>query len=590
MTLLGAVDNLLIPSSPNNGVKANGISHTNGTTNGKDLKGASSSSLKNHTAKNGNSVATSPRSPTVTTTTTKKSDADDNEDEDKLRYSPLIKEDKDQAMVQTPFGKGLVVRTRKHPRTGRIISRDIELTDWKTAAPKRGPPKPAMMYTAVEYPSVAVEVGSDVVVKSFGGQRGRVVEIRQNNNNSNTEKEEDIVVVQLSSWRLAGRSRVVCHAKISHVQVVRPKLIYEMNVFERVEHAQYLKDQARQVFLQKNYESALSKYALAVDAVRYVQHQATSTNEVRADLLVVMITCCNNAATCATSQATAAAAATPSTTKLQNQWDLVTKYAKNALVLIEALEERQTGGKKSKVFDVLKKEGFDSIKIFGEWKTKSLLFLARANAEKQNYGAAMEDCKKAHETIAKYLVVVDDKNDNKSSNSNKVLLQNAQEVKRIHAACKERKKLVLKKEKQRAQAMFGGSSNGGNSSSSASPKSEKIKKANDNNGNHDDDDVMRQSKQENSDGRDLMDDTSRKSVRFEDGGTPRDFYVKPDKNMDGNNASDNNNNDDMGAPGGGGGGGEEDLPWYEEHQELLILATGLAVVGVGLTQYFWRRK
>ena len=82
---------------------------------------------------------------------------------------------------------------------------------------------------------------------------------------------------------------------------------------------------AAALFAEKDYTAALETYARAVDAVRYVQHNKQSSNEVRADLLVVMVTCSNNAATCC----------------LQlKQWTEACNYAKNTLVLIDALEEK----------------------------------------------------------------------------------------------------------------------------------------------------------------------------------------------------------------------------------------------------------
>ena len=93
-------------------------------------------------------------------------------------------------------------------------------------------------------------------------------------------------------------------------------------------------------------------FARAIDAVRYVQHGVGSTNELRADLIVVMITCSNNAALCSSKQ---------------NDWDRTAKFAENALVLIEALEEK---GSKSKIKGVLNMDGIGDSQLFGTWKVK----------------------------------------------------------------------------------------------------------------------------------------------------------------------------------------------------------------------------
>ena len=480
------------------------------------------------------------------------------------RYARLPKEDTDQAMVQTPYGPGLVIRTRRNPTSGKVVSRDIELSHWKTAPASTGQnqnkkPQPAMLYSPVDFPSVPVEVGSDVLCGAFG--RGRVVEVLDSTQQAK---------VQLSSWRLAGRSKVTCTMRLTDLHVVRPKLVYEMNVFERVEHAQALKEQARQVFVQKEYERALTKYALAVDAVRYVQHNAASTNHVRADLLLIMITCCNNAATCAAQQPTNTFA-----TNSQNKWDLVLRYAKNALVLIEALEDRQKQQeqqqassssnqeppKTSRVYQILLQEkGMSATKLFGEWKGKALLFIARAHAEKQEYDLSLQVCQAAQTCVAAYLQV---------EAENKVLMKHDKDIAKLRAHGQQRKKAELKKEKQRAQAMFGGGTPKSPPSSPPIGSSPTVTPAKQKEPAGSTDTTTSRSTSATS--RNLMDDGSRKSVTFEDGGKPRDDYVKPLKS----DYDDDDDDDDY---------YHDATPWYQEHQELMILAAGLAVVGLGVAQ------
>ena len=141
-------------------------------------------------------------------------------------------DDKDQALVETPYGKGLVVRTRTNPNRGRATIREIELLDWTQPDGSRGPKRPNMLYSPSKFPSVIPVVGSEVST-NYG--RGKVTEIRQDGK---------MVVVRISSWRLAGRSTVTCHLSTDSVQVIRPKKIFEMSIFEKVEHAQELKEQA----------------------------------------------------------------------------------------------------------------------------------------------------------------------------------------------------------------------------------------------------------------------------------------------------------------------------------------------------------
>ncbi|GAX17407.1 hypothetical protein FisN_5Hh052 [Fistulifera solaris] len=323
-----------------------------------------------------------------------------------------VPEDKDQQVVITPYGKGLVVRTRKHVDG----VQEIELIDWKGAT-YSGPNRPATLFTSTKFPSVPPVVGDDVLT-TYG--RGKVLELRNN----------DQAVVLLSSWRLAGRSRVKCYLSLSSLRVLRAKKLYEMSVYEKVEHGQELKNEATAFFQRKEYEKALNVYSHAVDAVRYVQHKKDSSNEVRADLLVLMITCSNNAATCCT--------------QLQ-KWDDSIKFAKSALSLIEALEEKK--GKKIHTF--LNQEGFSDIKIFGEWKVKSYLITARSLSEKGDSAVAMDVLKKAQDVILSFTANVPE-----GDPSVKSLLINGKEVKKLYAVCKDQKKAQLQKEKQRAQAMF----------------------------------------------------------------------------------------------------------------------------------------
>ena len=485
------------------------------------------------------------------------------------RYSSLPKQDKDQAVVQTPYGPGLVIRTRLHPTSLQVVSRDIELTDWAkatTAATRKGkPPKPAMLYTPTNFPSVKPHVGDDVLCGAFG--RGRVLSIVPETNQAK---------VQLSSWRLAGRSRVLCTMQLQSLQVLRPKLVYEMNVFEKVEHAHGLKREAKALFAAKEYERALTKYALAVDAVRYVQHDGQSTNYVRADLLLIMMTCCNNAATCAAQQ--------PSSSLSQNKWDLVTKYAKNALVLIEALEDRQKQSqaagaaspppKPSRVYQILLEEpGMTAAKLFAEWKGKSLLLLARAYAEKHQYDQALEACQTAHNCVTQYTTTAETSN-------NKILQQHEKEIQRIRTNCQHRKKMELKKEKQRAQAMFGGGS--------TSKKSPPAKTGTRHSEARNDPKMTKSTTTTTTTTTtappparrlDSMDSSSKRnlSVTFEDGGTPRDEYIKPSSRTVSLSDDDDDDGHDYDTNDNG-------IPWYQEHQELLILTTGVAVIGLGAAQ------
>ena len=348
-------------------------------------------------------------------------------------FGPHVPEDKVQYRIRTPYGNGLTVRTRNATKDAPQM-RQIELVDWKNSSSeavdnssKKGAVKPAYLYSSVDFPSVDAQVGDEVECV-YG--RGKVTEIRDDGS-------KKTLVVVLSSWRLATRSRVTCYLDPPTVRVVRSKKLYEMTVHERVEAAMEFKTQANKDFAAKEYRAALQSYAKAVDAVRYVQHKTDSDNYVRADLLVVMVTCSNNAGMCA---------------RHIGHWDESFKFGKNAEVLLDAVEKK----KGLKIHSILVKDGYHDVKLFGEWKVKSLMLQARAFAEKKDFDETIEILKMAHEIIAKHATV---ENAEKFAASVKNLRNLEKEVKKLHAGCKERKSLVLKKEKQRAAAMFGGSQN-----------------------------------------------------------------------------------------------------------------------------------
>jgi hypothetical protein len=93
--------------------------------------------------------------------------------------------------------------------------------------------------------TVGLAVG-DVVLCAYG--RGRVVQVC-----SDTQK----VAIRLSSWRLAGRSKVTCYLASKDVVVVRLKKISEMSVQEMLGFVQELKEKAAREFAAEDYAAAL---------------------------------------------------------------------------------------------------------------------------------------------------------------------------------------------------------------------------------------------------------------------------------------------------------------------------------------------
>lgn len=383
-------------------------------------------------------------------------------------YGAHIPEDKDQMIVMTPYGEGLIIRTSRNKLDGEIQIQEIVLTGWNTSTvqsespnkssikssteivetPTAVPNRPATLFSPIAFPSTAVTEGCDV--RCIYG-RGRVIEIRS----TDSDKCNDVVVIQLSSWRLANRSRVICYLNAQSVHVLRSKHVYEMSVVERIERAMELKQQAAYFFSNKDYQRAWEIYGRAIDVVQYVQHSTQSTNAVRADLLVVMITCSNNAATCSL--------------KL-DRLEEASKHAQQALGLLDALEKK----KGLKIHGELLSQGHSDIRLFGEWKVKSLLIIARSLAENDEIEAAMDTAKTARDIITSFTAANAFKlnvengqvpmdttiatNQHTSTysyqQSVKQLQNNDKELLKLFLRCKERRKAQLKKERLRAQAMF----------------------------------------------------------------------------------------------------------------------------------------
>jgi tetratricopeptide (TPR) repeat protein len=316
-----------------------------------------------------------------------------------------------------------------------------------------------MLYSAADYESVDIQQGDDVQTV-FG--RGRVlnviaVKIRQSIETPMTDPllqtESDKLAVserqltkyqvQLTSWRLAGRSTVKCflfHTPSCPIRVLRKKTLTEMNARERVEFAQRQKSSAIQIFAQKKYQQALNIYAGAVEAVRYVQYDSDSSNECRADLVEVMVTCSNNAATCCV--------------QLQ-KWSDAQRYAQNALVLLDALYSKRG----MKIHAILTKHtpGLCDAKLFGEWRVKSYMIIARALGEKEEYSEALEILKKTRDIITLYTTGDEAERavDSKVGQDSIVKLKNQErEVARLVSTFLEQKKESLKRERATAQAMF----------------------------------------------------------------------------------------------------------------------------------------
>jgi len=322
-------------------------------------------------------------------------------------------EDADQVIVQTDFGIGVIVRTRKSDGI-----KEIRLG----GNAYFGGREPNMLYTPKDYQSVPPCVGDDVICQ-YG--RGVLKEIA-----------DDKYTIELASWRLSGRSTVTCHVTTAP-KVVRKHTLSEMDSAERVDLAKSQKAQAAKYFAEKDFTGALNTYASAVDKVRNVQHDHTSSNEVRADLVVIMITCSNNAATCCIKLA---------------KWEEASKFATNALILLDALY----GKRGMKIHTILKNEGTIDAKLFGEWRIKSYLVVARSCMEQGEVEDAIKILKKARGVGMPYIDAFnssDPCSGKEEKASLRALTSQMKEIKRLIAEYSEKKRAAKKIEKKKAKVM-----------------------------------------------------------------------------------------------------------------------------------------
>ena len=409
----------------------------------------------------------------------------------------------DQKLVKTAFGRGLVVRLRPcGTQEVRLLEVDESTKGERVASEQFGGRDSDIMYTTDELDSVDPVVGDDVICSVGRGRVAKIVSVkivkrgeensvaeagqagadgdkdddgeqtRQPNEQPKQVRELLKYEVELTSWRLAGRSKVKCYMYKSALQVVRKKMLSEMNAQERVEFAQRQKISAVKVFKDKQHQHALNLYAGAVDSVRFVQHDANSSNETRADLIEVMVTCSNNAATCCAQL---------------GSWPEAAKFAQNALILLDALIDK----KGLNIHTILTSEekdggcGLCDAKLFGEWRVKSYIMIARSLAEKKDYSGAIEILRRARNIIVEYCAPVDDgenrgsielpsdvakcipDTDAATKASIARLRVQDKELRRLMTSCMEHKKAEKKKEKQRAQAMFGSPSSSGKTDAAA---------------------------------------------------------------------------------------------------------------------------
>ena len=200
-------------------------------------------------------------------------------------------------------------------------------------------------------------------------------------------------------------------------------------------------------------------------------------------------------------------------------------------------------------------------KLFGEFKCKSLMLLAKGLMERGDYVSAMDSLKQALDVITKYTA--------DSSDSKAPLQSQQKEVKRLYATCLQRKKALKQKEKQCAQAMFASPSKEYKESPAASEQVSTNRSptmtpepTTPTETTALDDDL-------NLELEDVSDKTIpyKKSVSFADGTKQGLPEIQSEEDDD-----------------------EEQVPWYSEHKEALVLSAIAGLAALSLVLLRSRRK
>jgi len=464
--------------------------------------------------------------------------------------------------VETPYGIGWVT-SLGHLRDDGI--RTIELMDGKMT-----------LYSVEEYITVKAVEGDDVMTM-FG--RGRVlreviVRCRSSSQKGVEEKVHTKYHVQLSNWTLAEGNRIMLYILYNNnsnsVCVVKKKSLGEMSALERVDFAKRQKERAQVAFScppPKQYQVALNLYAGAVDSLQYVQYNASIDNYLRAELLVLMISCSNNAATCCIQLGS------------KDQAQQATRYATNSLRLIAALESK----KGMKIHTLLQHRfHITDSKLFAEWRIKSYLIMVHAiHDHTTGYEPkSLDYCKQARAIVSQYIP---------QDPNNKVLKQQERELQKLSKKCMDQKRQHLQKEKARAQAMFGTKKpNNRSPENNNKDNNNNIKDNNDNNTKDIKDNNI--NKDDNIKDKPLKPSTKpSKPVAAVDRKEHKRVSFSSDtiSNNESSSNGESNKNTTFVSEEAATMEAEEEYyhePWYSEHKEALLLFTacGLATVSMML--------
>lgn len=267
-------------------------------------------------------------------------------------------------LVQTPQGPAKVVQRQSKP-----LLYEFELLEKPSHGQVGGGALPlAHRFRSAEtYPSVTPTIGSEVLLlQALPGQRGRVVEVRPGH-----------AVVHLVSWRLfattsghSSPSYVKVYCRLNHLQVLAPKILQDMTIYEKLLYIQERK-QLAVAELRGDTVPALHALQQAIDVIRQLLYKPTTcTRPTRAYLILNLISCYHHQAIAQW---------------YRKEYQAMAQAAINALTLIQALQQKSSIAKRFKDPTVVA----GRLRVTGTWKIKSLLLLGQAMTSLKEYVAAI---------------------------------------------------------------------------------------------------------------------------------------------------------------------------------------------------------
>ena len=274
------------------------------------------------------------------------------------------------------------------------------------------------------------------------------------------------VTLTLSSWRLASNAAVKVTCTPDQVTVIAPPRLSTLTPSQKIERANILREKAKAPLQRGEYGGAYAVYSSALYILNSIETESLHCNSLRCAMLESMVAMLNNSGLCSLKcldgHDTIVDGSVDRSTTTKGQMEIGNEACKaggNAVMLIDAVSAKRNGKVRAAL---LKDYNLDDLKLFGEWKIKALLTLARGLGEGlSNWTDGLATLR----TAEAYLNAgVDGEKDKKNrilenwgdEDRAKLEAMFGKKVRKLIKGYKARKDDEKKKEKKRARAMFSG--------------------------------------------------------------------------------------------------------------------------------------